>query len=73
MKLDAKYKDVLEKYNKLVNEHENNVSNMYLEAEEKNDFKDQLDALKAELKERQELNDKLTDDNKRLKIDCQMM
>lgn len=73
MKLDAQYKDLSEKYNKLKSEHDSHLNNMTEHVQENIGFKDQLETLRTELKLREDLNNKLTDDNKKLKIDCQIM
>lgn len=52
MKLDTQLKEIQQKYNKLINDHESNMLNMQDQVAEKSDYRDQLDALKAELKTR---------------------
>ena len=73
MKLDSKYKELLEKYDKLQSEHQKHKENVKQHADENVNYKDTLEAVQTELKIHKELNDRLTDDNKKLKIDCRIM
>ena len=70
MKLDQDNKELKEKYDKLKEQHDGAMKNMTDTAREQADTFSQLDLLRSELKSRQDLNDRLTDENKKLKVDC---
>ena len=73
MKLDQSYKELQAKYEKLKNEHNLDSNNIVGIVEENKEMKDQIDTLRCELKVREDLNDELTDENKKLKMDCKQM
>lgn len=73
MKLDQDNKELKDKYDKLKEQFDGAMRNMTDTAREQADTSSQLDLLRGELKSRQDLNDRLTDENKKLKVDCQIM
>lgn len=54
-------------------EQKNSSSNIVGIVEENNEMKDQMNVLRDELKVRERLLDEMTDENKKLKIDCKVM
>lgn len=73
MKLDQENKSLKEKYDKLKEQYEGAVKNMSDSAKEQQNQGTLLEQMRAELKVREDLNNTLTDENKKLKADCQVM